>query len=188
MGQSIWKPLLLMFALVIAFNLLYSMVTQQSAGQEAEITYSRFRDELAADNIKKLTIKGTAISGEFRKKTAIIEIVQGKESSREVTGFKTVLPVIGDSTLMADLLSKKVELTAVSTETSPFTSVLIYILPWILIIGVWWFVMQRMKGQSPGAMMGGFAKSGAKMYDSEKKINVTFDDVAGMVNEKQELK
>jgi cell division protease FtsH len=188
MGQSIWKPLLIMFALVIVFNLMYSMVMQQSAGQGAEITYSRFRDELAADNIKKITTKGTALSGEFRKKISIIETVQGKESSREIASFKTVLPVIGDLTLMADLLSKKVELTAVSTEASPFTSVLIYVLPWILIIGVWWFVMQRMKGQSPGAMMGGFAKSGAKMYAGEKKINVTFDDVAGMENEKQELK
>ena len=45
-----------------------------------------------------------------------------------------------------------------------------------------------MRSQGPGGMMGGFAKSGAKMYTGGEKINVTFDDVAGMENSKQELK
>ena len=188
MGQSIWKPLLLMFILVLLFDLFYNMVVKQTVEAGAEITYSRFREELAADNIKKVTIKGTSLKGEFRKKIKITEIFQGKETVKEVAIFSTVLPSIGDSALMADLMARHVELTAISTETSVFASTLIYILPWILIIGVWWFVMQRMKGQGPGAMMGGFAKSGAKMYAGDKKVNVTFEDVAGMENEKRELK
>ncbi|HEY6874031.1 MAG TPA: ATP-dependent zinc metalloprotease FtsH [Geobacteraceae bacterium] len=188
MGQSIWKPLLLMLVLVLLFDLFFNMVVQQGAEREAGIAYSRFREELTADNIKKISMKGPTIKGEFRKKTAIMEIAQGKETAREAAAFSTVLPAIGDTTLMADLMAKKVEVTAVSTETSPFATVLIYILPWLLIIGIWWFAMRGVKGQGPGAMLGGFAKSGARMYASGEKINVTFEDVAGMENPKQELR
>ena len=188
MGQPIWKPLLLMLVLVLMFDLFYNMIAKQSTESGAEIMYSRFREELAVDNIKKVTIKGTAIKGEFRKKIKIAEIFQGKETLKEIVNFSTVFPPIGDPSLMSDLTAKKVELTAISTETSQFASTILYILPWILIIGVWWLVMRGAKGQGPGAMMGGFAKSGAKMYAGEKKINVTFDDVAGMENEKRELK
>ncbi|HEX8961048.1 MAG TPA: ATP-dependent zinc metalloprotease FtsH [Geobacteraceae bacterium] len=188
MGQSIWKPLLLMLVLVLLFDLFYNAVVQQSTEREADISYSRFRDELAADNIKTVTIKGTALKGEFRKKTTVPVKAQGKEVPREVTAFSTVLPAIGDTTLMADLMAKKVEVTAISTETSQFTTILIYILPWLLIIGIWWLAMRGVKGQGPGAMLGGFAKSGAKMYTSGEKINVTFEDVAGMENPKQELR
>jgi cell division protease FtsH len=188
MGQPIWKPLLLMLVLVFLFNILFNMVMKPSIEGEAEISYSRLRDELAVDNIRKVSIKGTAIKGEFRNKIKITEIFQGKETAKEIAKFTTVLPAISDTALMVDLMAKKVELTAISTESSLFSSTLMYILPWVLIIGVWWFVMRGMKGQSPGAMMGGFAKSGAKIYAGEKKINVTFDDVAGMENEKRELK
>jgi cell division protease FtsH len=188
MGPSIWKPLLLMLVLVLVFDLFYNMVVQQGAEREAGIAYSRFREELAADNIKAVTIKGSAIKGEFRKKTTITGTGQGKEFSREVTAFSTVLPAIGDTALMTDLMSKKVEVVAISTETSQFATVLIYILPWFLIIGIWWLAMRGVKGQGPGAMLGGFAKSGARMYTAAEKVNVTFDDVAGMENPKQELR
>lgn len=188
MGQSIWKPLLLMLVLVLLFDLFYNMIVSQTGEQSAEITYSRFRDELAADNIKQITIKGTSLKGEFRKKAKITQVVQGKEVTREITDFTTIMPAISDTTLMTDLMAKKVEVKAISTESSPLISGLIYLLPWLLIIGIWWLAMRGVRGQGPGAMMGGFAKSGAKMYAGEKKISVTFEDVAGMENEKQELR
>ena len=188
MIQSIWKPLILMLILVLIFNLIYTMVASQMAGQAPEITYSRFRQELGTDNIKDITIKGNSIKGEFRNKTKVTQAADGRETVREVTGFGTVLPSIPDPALMADLTAKKVEVKAVSTEVSPFLNGLIYILPWFLIIGVWWFIMRGARGQGPGAMMGNFAKSGARMYAGEKKITVTFNDVAGMENEKRELK
>ncbi|MGA2152522.1 MAG: ATP-dependent metallopeptidase FtsH/Yme1/Tma family protein, partial [Geobacteraceae bacterium] len=188
MIQSIWKPLILMLIMVLIFNLIYTMVASQMAGQAPEITYSRFRQELGTDNIKNITIKGNSIKGEFRNKTKVTQAADGRETVREVTGFATVLPSIPDPALMADLTAKKVEVKAVSTEVSPFLNGLIYILPWFLIIGVWWFIMRGARGQGPGAMMGNFAKSGARMYAGEKKITVTFNDVAGMENEKRELK
>lgn len=188
MGQSVWKPFLWVFVLIIAFNLLYGYFVRQTAEGGGAISYSRFKDELAADNIKQITIKGNGIRGEFRKKVQLPGTVPGQPAVREVTKFTTVKPVIEDPTLMSDLQTRKVDVTAVTTETSPLLSGLLYILPWILILGVWWFVMRGMRGQGPGTMMGGFSKSGAQMYTPGEKSNVTFDDVAGMENAKLELR
>lgn len=187
MKPTIWKPLLLMLALALLLNLLYNSVVSQMTGQSPDISYSRFHQELESDNIKKITIKGNQIKGEFRNKTTVNRVVNGKETSQASGNFGTILPSIPDPGLMAELEAKKVEITALSTEASPLMTGLIYILPWILIIGVWWFLMRGSRAQGPGAMMGGFAKSGAKMYAGDKKINVTFNDVAGMENEKREL-
>ncbi|GLI39739.1 ATP-dependent zinc metalloprotease FtsH [Geobacter hydrogenophilus] len=188
MGQSVWKPLIWVFVLIIVFNFVYGYFARQTAEGGVSISYSRFKDELAADNIKKISLKGNSISGEFRNKVSLTDSVSGKPVVREVTQFTTIKPAIEDPSLMADLQSKKVDVTAVTTEVSPLLSGLLYLLPWILIIGVWWLAMRGMRGQSPGAMMGGFAKSGAQMYTPGEKSRVTFDDVAGMENAKLELR
>ena len=122
MGQSIWKPLLIMLILVVLFDLLYTVIMQQALEQGAEISYSRFKDELAVDNVKRVTLKGSSIKGNFRGKTNIVEKVQGKDVVREVTAFTTILPTIADQTLMPELTAHKVEVTAISTETSSFVS------------------------------------------------------------------
>ena len=119
MNPSIWKPLLFMLILALMFNLLYSTVVSQTATQSSEITYSRFRQELAADNIKYITLKGNSIKGEFRSRTKVSQMADGKETVRDASGFNTILPSIPDPGLMSDLTAKKVEVKALSTEPSP---------------------------------------------------------------------
>src|SRR5512138_2807152 len=100
MGPTFWKPLLIMLVLAVFFNLLYGMILQQSAERGAEISYSRFRQELTADNIGKVTLKGASIKGEFRTKVAVPVVVQGKQTTRSVTVFSTTMPAIADPHLM----------------------------------------------------------------------------------------
>ncbi|AAR34556.1 ATP-dependent zinc metalloprotease FtsH [Geobacter sulfurreducens] len=188
MGQSVWKPILWMLGLLVIFNLIYTYVARQSVDGGAVVSYSRFRAELAAGNIKRITIKGTTIAGDFRNKITVDQPAGDKTVARETAKFSTVKPAIDDPSLMADLQAKNVEVTAVTTETSPIVSGLLYVLPWILIIGVWWLAMRGMRGQGPTSVMGNFSKSGAKMYTPSAKVKVTFDDVAGMENPKMELK
>lgn len=188
MGQSVWKPILWMLGLLVVFNLIYTYVARQSVDGGAVVSYSRFRAELAASNIKRITIKGTTITGEFRSKVTVDQPAGEKTVARETARFSTVKPGIDDPSLMADLQAKNVEVTAVTTETSPIVSGLFYVLPWILIIGVWWLAMRGIRGQGPSSVMGNFSKSGAKMYTPSAKVKVTFDDVAGMENPKMELK
>ena len=187
MSPSIWKQLLIIMLFMFLFNAYYAYLAQEGA-QTAEISYSRFRSELAADNIKKIRIKGPIIGGEFRAKTKVSELVQGKIAVREVSSFGTVMPAIVDQTLMPDLMAHNVEVTAISTESSFLVNALIIVAPWLILIGIWWMGMRAMRSQGPGGMMGGFAKSGARTYTTQEKVTVTFEDVAGMENSKQELK
>ena len=187
MNRPTWRTILLMMLLAILFNIGYSYLLRD-AGQIAEISYSRFRSELAGNNLKKIKFKGVAASGEFLKKIKVSESVQGKETVREVGAFTTTMPATADPALLAELTAHKVEISAVSTEASPLASILISLFPWLLIIGVWWYISRTARNQGPMGMLGGFAKSGAKMYGTGEKVNVTFDDVAGMENSKQELK
>ncbi|HXE95526.1 MAG TPA: ATP-dependent zinc metalloprotease FtsH [Dongiaceae bacterium] len=187
MFQSFWKPLLIIMLFTLLFNALYVYLAQQGS-QTAEISYSRFRNELTADNIKKISIKGPIIGGEFRAKTKVNEQVQGKIAVREISFFSTVMPTISDPTLMTDLTAHKVEVTAISTEASFLVNALIIVAPWLILIAIWWMGMRAMRSQSPGGMLGGVAKSGARTYTTQDKVPVTFEDVAGMENSKQELK
>jgi len=186
MNQSVWKPLIIFFVMIAAMNLLYAALVQQKGA--GSISYTRFRQELAQDNIKSVAMKGLSVKGEFRRKITVDLVVQGGTAKRELTAFVTVLPAIADPTLMTDLSSRKVEVTAISTEPSPILNALIYTLPWILIIAIWFIGMRSAKAQGPGSFLGGFARSGAKVYPVGEQVKVTFDDVAGMENSKQELK
>lgn len=187
MGQNVWRPLLAMMVFLVVFNLVYGVLYRDGA-RDAAISYSRFRGELASDNISKITFKGTSVSGEFRMKIKVAESAQGREVEREVSNFTTTLPAPADPSLLDELSSRKVEVSVVSTETSPLASFFIGLLPWLLIFGVWWLMAKNVRSQGPGGILGGFAKSGARIYGSESKVSVTFDDVAGMEESKQELR
>jgi len=187
MGKSIWRPLLITGLVVVLLNVFYGSFMKQSAERGAEISYSRFRDELAANNVKNVTLRGTGIRGEFRTKVALPPVLNQKTPLVDTAFFTSNIPSWGDPTLLPELAARKVEVQAVPTDGSTASNLFIYLLPWLLIIGVWWFIMRGMKSQGPGAMMGGFSRSGAKTYTSEH-INVTFADVAGMEEAKQELR
>jgi len=187
MNQAAWRPILLMMLVAIVINLSYGFFLRD-AGQSAEISYSRFRSELAGSNLKKVRFKGAVVSGEFLKKIQLAEKVQGKETVREVGAFTTIMPAAADPALLDELTSHKVEIIAVSSETSPLVAIIIALLPWLLLGGVWWYLSRTARSQGPAGMFGGFAKSGARMYSSGEKVNVSFEDVAGMENSKQELK
>jgi len=78
-----------------------------------------------------------------------------------------------------------------TTETDYFGSVLGYIFPLILIIGIWFYIFRRMSKGGGGGAGGGnifnVGKSKAKVFDKESNINVNFKDVAGLAEAKQEV-
>ncbi|RFP90137.1 ATP-dependent metallopeptidase FtsH/Yme1/Tma family protein [Rhodobacteraceae bacterium 63075] len=97
--------------------------------------------------------------------------------------YSTVKP--DDAKVTELLIENDVPITAKPQETSGFQSFLLSLLPFLLLIGVWIYFMNRMQGGGKGGAMG-FGKSKAKML-TEKHGRVTFDDVAGIDEAKEEL-
>ena len=186
MWQTYWKPLVALLMVFLFADAFYAMTARQESMDGASVSYSRFKDEITKDNVKSVTVKGSSLHGEFRAKTVIAPPVNGQKA-REATSFSLTMPTIEDPGLMSALESHKVEVTALSTESSPWSGLIVSFLPWLVILGVWWFALRGMKGQGPGGMLGGFAKSGAREYAPEK-VSVSFADVAGMAEAKQELR
>ena len=137
------------------------------------LPYSAFLQQLDAGNIKQVDIVGDQIKGVLK------EPVNGK------TDFTTTRV---DNTLAEQLAAHKVEFTGIIQSTF-LSDILGWIIPTAIFFGIWMFLMRRMANQSGMGGSGGFlsiGKSRAKVY-VEKDINVTFDDVAGVDEAKEEL-
>ena len=90
-----------------------------------------------------------------------------------------------DADITSQLIEQDILVRAESQEQSGFQTFLVSLLPFLLLIGVWIYFMNRMQGGGRGGAMG-FGKSKAKML-TEKQGRVTFDDVAGIDEAKEEL-
>lgn len=131
-----------------------------------EITYSQFIKQVQDKEIKQVTIVDNFISG---------KLSSGKD-------FTTIAP--RDTALIPTLRENDVEIKAELPPQPPWwTSIFSSILPMLLLIGVWFFIMNQ-QGGGGGRVMS-FGKSKAKLYD--EKIKITFADVAGADESKQEL-
>lgn len=188
MGKGFWRQAIAILAVVIVFNYLFVKFGPNQPGPVGDISYSRFKTELAADNIEQVVFQGEELSGRFRERAAIST---GTTPPEEVLyqEFRTNLPPVDDPGLLQELEKRQVEVQVKPpAKPSAWTTALLYLLPWVLIIGVWWFVLRGLRSrQGPGGgLMGGFSKSGARLY-VQQKSKVTFKDVAGLEEAKQEL-
>ncbi|MGI9365183.1 MAG: ATP-dependent zinc metalloprotease FtsH [Rhizobiaceae bacterium] len=161
---ALWGLIALL--LIALFQMFQSPSGQQ---QTSEIAYSTFIDAVDRDRVKSVTISGDRITGTY------------KDSS---TRFATYAPQ--DPELVKRLETQNVEITAkpVADGRSSFLGMLINWLPLLLLIGVWIFIMRQMQNGQGKAM--GFGKSKAKLL-TESQGRVTFDDVAGVDEAKEDL-
>ena len=139
----------------------------QPRGKREEIVYSDFISHVEKGKVAEVTIQGENIEGSYG---------DGKN-------FKTYIPQ--DAALVPLLKEKGVKIAVKPSESNPwYMTVLISWLPIILLIGVWIFFMRQM--QSGGGKAMAFGKSRAKLM-TDKTKKVTFDDVAGIDEAKEEL-
>ncbi len=132
-----------------------------------EVSYTKFLQHVEKDEVSQVTIVDNLIKGKLKSGTE----------------FTTITPQ--DPTLITTLRDKQVEIKAEQPPQPPWwTTIFSSILPMLLLIGVWFFIMQQTQGGGNRVMS--FGKSRAKLY-GEDKIKITFMDVAGADEAKQEL-
>ncbi len=174
-------------ALALAALLVYIWGPLYSVPDEIRhpITYTQFDTQLEASNISEVRIHGHSVNGRFIEPVRVKP--PGAVAEVEAKGFRTELPAFQGEGLMARLREHGVEVTVESTEGGGAWQMLIVVLPWVLIIGIWILIMrrsERMQG-GPGGLVS-FSSSKAKLFDATRP-GVTFADVAGMENVKREL-
>ncbi len=169
--NSFGKNLVIWLIIALILGAAFNMFSNDSAiprGTE-ELAYSEFLSDAQSGAIRDVTIQGNTITGEFS---------DGRP-------FQTIRP---EGTDVADtLISNGVRVSAKnSNENTPsLFGILLSWFPMLLLIGVWIFFMRQMQGKGGGGAMG-FGKSRARML-TEKQGKVTFDDVAGINEAKEEL-
>ena len=182
-----WQRLLFLMVLMLAVNFAYMLLFAPREEPVADLSYSRFKAELARDRVASVRMSGERVTGNFRDAVEI----PAEEGMAPVgyLRFQTVLPPVDDPELLPLLEKNRVEIEAQASEKPTFwASLLISLLPWVLIIGVWVFILKRMRESNGpgGGLFGQFRRSGAKLY-SQQLSRVTFNDVAGLAEAKQEL-
>ncbi|MCX7834121.1 MAG: ATP-dependent zinc metalloprotease FtsH [Ignavibacteria bacterium] len=165
---------------------LYFLViyTKGTDSKSTSITYDQFLKLLDSNKIQSAEIKIQADkSYEFIGKLKQPEPIEGK--SVMIERISVLLP--NDDDLIKKIREKGISPLEFKSEESGWFNVIMNILPWVLIIGFWIFLMRRMNA-SAGNTKGifSFGKSRAKMM-SESSVKVTFEDVAGADEAKQEL-
>jgi len=149
-----------------------------------EVNYTQFKNYVNDGKVKEVVIKGDQVTGTFSE-----PVVKGKKENQvKYEQFQTTIPSFAGHELL-DLLEKnKVTIKAESTKTPWFTTLLIGLLPWILIIGFFIYSSKKLRGMGGLGKGGpfGFGESKAKLY-TKSSSNVTFEDVAGSDNAKKEL-
>ncbi|MEL7099739.1 MAG: ATP-dependent zinc metalloprotease FtsH [Pseudomonadota bacterium] len=153
-----------LFLLVLALFNLFGGGGQTM--QSREMSYSDFVEAVEAGQVTQVVLDGEEV-----------------RFTREGTDFVTIKPE--DAAITELLIVNDVPVRAEQQQQSGFQAFLLSLLPFLLLIGVWIYFMNRMQGGRGGGAMG-FGKSKAKML-TEKHGRVTFDDVAGIDEAKEEL-
>ncbi len=164
--NKFFKNVLFYLLIILVIIWMFDLYGEKNS-KPADISYTSFMQHVQQDEIKQVTIVDNVISGKLK---------DGKE-------FSTVAP--NDSKLVEKLEAKKVDIKAELPPQPPWwMSILSSILPMLIIVGLWFMLMNQ--GGAGGGKVMNFGKSRARRYD-EEKLKITFKDVAGAEEAKQEL-
>jgi len=169
-GQNPWvKQLMIWGGIFMALLLVVSMFNGGGQPPGEPMAYSEFRDQVAAGAVEEVQLGEDVITGKLKNGESF-----------------TTVPVASDMQITGLLEENEVKFTGKAPEqTSLLLVILIQALPFILILGIAFFALRQVqKGGGGGAM--GFGKSKAKML-TERQGRVTFDDVAGIDEAREEL-
>ncbi len=182
------------FLIVLLVN--YFLVRLFIPGPEtpAVVPYTLFKEEVGKRNVQMIFSRGETITGRFKAQVTYPPAKDkgaAPKASKTVSSFTTTLPSFVDPGLEAFLIDHGVEISAkpIHEERSPLETLLYSFGPGLLFIGfyIWLFRRAAKQGGGLGSGMLGIGKSKARRYDQEMDVKVTFNDVAGIDEAKNEL-
>ncbi|HHJ36564.1 MAG TPA: ATP-dependent zinc metalloprotease FtsH [Gammaproteobacteria bacterium] len=164
------KNLVLWAVIAVVLLSVFSNFSKQS-GSTQTLPYSAYIEMIKSGQVSQVTLEGRDITG--------------KTNTGSV--FKTYSPETDNTAMIGTLLDNKVEITAAAPEgQSLLMTIFISWFPFLLLIGIWIFFMRQMQGGGGGRGAMSFGKSKARML-GEDEISVTFKDVAGAEEAKEEV-
>ena len=166
------KNLLIWTVIAVVLMSLFNGIGNRNNMAE-EYNYSEFMQQVQTGQVEEVVIAGREIIGTLKSGQS----------------FKTFSPETDNSALVGELLNSKVKISGKAPEKQSFLAqIFIHWFPFLLLIGVWIFFMRQMQGGAGGGRGAmSFGKSKAKMQ-TEDQVKVTFDDVAGVEEAKEEVK
>jgi|AP12_2_1047962.scaffolds.fasta_scaffold00107_10 cell division protease FtsH len=165
-----------------------------------EISYTAFKRKVGSGEVAEIMFRGNLINGKFKQEdgknhrspsnesNSIFKIFGGDASQSNY--FQTTKPALQDPDLLPLLDKNEVVIRAEAQGRSWIGTLIITLLPWLLIFGLFFYAGKKMQERMISGGRGGvfgFAKSKAKLFD-KKSIDVTYGDVAGLENAKKELR
>ncbi len=168
-AASFW--MLLILVPILLFNFLWG-----EDDSRYEFSFTDFRTELQSDNIESVkVIEGVTLQGEFRRSV--------EREGQEYSEFEAHLPGPISDSLIEEMEARGVHITG-EPEQTPWWTFLISVLPWIILILFWFWIIRTMQGGGNKAFQ--FGRSKAKLISPDTP-KVTFNDVAGAEEAKHEL-
>jgi len=160
---------IIFWVVMAAFALLIWAVVRSNTGERVrDLTFTEFTTEVGKDNVRDVTITGTDVTGTLKKDSA---------------KFKTTIPA-NYPDLYKTLEEKNVNVIIKDNSGNSWMAYAANALPILLLLGLWIFFMRQM--QTGGNKALSFGKSRARLLSSQQK-KVTFKDVAGVEEAKEEL-
>jgi len=165
------KNLLIWTVIAVVILSLFSGMNGRNNASD-EYNYSEFMQQVQTGQVEEVTIAGREISGTLKSGQSFI----------------TFSPETDNSALVGELLNSKVKISGKAPEKQSFLAkIFIHWFPFLLLIGVWIFFMRQMQGGGGGGRGAmSFGKSKAKLQ-TEDQVKVTFKDVAGVEEAKEEV-
>lgn len=173
--------------IVITLALFVFLLMREQYLGNTRIPYSEFKLQLSRGNVKNVRIGTTVIRGELHDWTQLgSEYKKGRrDSDNTFTALRT-----DDKELNAQLdqarLGRLESYDYEADSSGTITTLLIYLAPILILVALFLFILPKMRDPMGGGFISSYIKSPARRYE-KGKTRVTFDDVAGMENAKQEL-
>ncbi len=197
-GKSPFKFNVFWIYMAISLVIFFVMMGGNTGNDDKILSYNKFEDMLNHGKIKEVVIENKKIANIYITDKAKDEVKPRSKGLFSSPVEPDYIVEIGDLKLFEEKLEKAqargipVEYRF-KTTTDYFMGFLLNVLPWVLIIGFWLYMMRRMSGATGGSGPGGggifsIGKSRAQLYDAKNKEKTTFKDVAGLEGAKEEVK